>query len=208
MRDRIILLAIAYCPNLSTLSLTLNSYLMGKSQPLVFINSIPNLQHLILYLNVENNMVNTLSVAAQNLKSISVKVCKSAKYKYNLEQESHRGLQKLIQSQHQLKTITMANVITRMETIFKLLESQSNSLESIILKHFRFYSDDSDTEQIKFYQLKRIYIKNCTILMGGLKSIFNADLPKLQQLEFENTSWQHTDDCTLLQGKYQIYSWK
>ena len=102
------------------------------------------------------------------------------------------GLKKLVQSQHQLKTITIEKGAAKMRTIFKILESQSSSLESIILKSFRFHSDDFSIEQIKFHQLERISIKSCIVFNGGLKSIFEADLPKLQQLELKNIDWEHT----------------
>ncbi|CAG8552906.1 4859_t:CDS:1 [Paraglomus occultum] len=191
-------LAVAYCPNLTTLSLTSHSPYRADFH----IDekwTLPCLQNLSLSLILDNSVFSTLSRAAHNLKSLSVK----GPGGYNFaEQVPHYGLQNLIQSQHQLKTITVKIVITNMSSLFKLLESQSNSLQSIVLEDCRFYQDDLDIKLIKFHQLASICIKQSWILEGGLKSIIEADLPKLRQLKFENTGI-YESDWILLQNKYQ-----
>src|SRR6185312_10493782 len=192
---RITRLAIKYCPILSTLSLTGQVFfLVDPSMFLVSIKSLPCLQNLSWYLELDNSIFSTLSRAAHNLKSISVEV--SGVRTYNFEQELHNGLQKLIQAQHQLKSFTIKKVITKMRSVFELLESQSNSLESIFLEYVDFNSDDSNIESIKFDQLTSISIKDCQVSIRGLKSILKADLPKLQILEFENTDWRRESDWT------------
>jgi len=194
-------LAIKYCPNVETLSLTSPNILIDQNQFLVSIKSLPRLQNLSLYFHSAGNIFNILSKVAHNLKSISVKVCWDGVYTF--EKRSPYGLQKLIQSQHQLKTFTIQTVTVKMRPLFKLLESQSNSLKSLVFEYVYFDYDDSNIEPIKFHQLTSIYIKDCTILKGGLESIFETDLPKLQKLEFENTEWRCKDDWILLQNKYR-----
>jgi len=199
---RITRLAIKYCPNLKTLSLTGQVFfLVDPSLFLVSIKSLPCLQNLSWYLELDDSIFSTLSEAAHNLKSISVEV--SGVRAYNFEQELHNGLQKLIQSQHQLKAFTIKKVRTKMSSVFELLESKSNSLESIVLEYVYFNSDDSNIEQIKFDQLASISIKDCQVSARGLKSLFKADLPKLQIFEFENTDWRRENDWILLQNRYQ-----
>ena len=96
-----------------------------------FINekwSLPFLQNLSLSgslpFKLKNSIFDTLSRTAHNLESISVEGPDG----YYFEQ----GLQKLIQSQHQLKTITViiigAIYITWMSDLFKLLESNGQIL--------------------------------------------------------------------------------
>jgi len=88
--------------------------------------------------------------------------------------------------------------------VFELLESQSNSLESIVLSDIHILPDDSNIEPIKFHHLTGIYIKKCRILENGLNSIFEADLPELRQLRFENNYWEHKSDWIPLQDKCLI----
>ena len=95
-----------------------------------FYKKLPHLQTLELYSCENSSILSTLSRAAHNLESILLGDYNRTKH--NFEQELHHnnhGLQKLIQSQHQLKTITINNVVTEMGSVIKLLESQSNSLE-------------------------------------------------------------------------------
>lgn len=88
-----------------------------------------------------------------------------------------------------------------MSLLFKLLESQSNTLESIVLERSHLHQDDLEPEQVKFHQLTTICIRYCRILKRGLNVIIKADLPKLQQLKFEKTSVYH-NEWILLQNKY------
>jgi len=163
--------------------------------------SLPHLQNLSWHLDLDNNIFSTLSRDAHNLKSISIVGFRKL---FEFELKSCYGLQKLIQSQHQLKIFTMEHVTANMGSLFKLLESQSNSLESIVLKNVGFNSDDLDINPIKFHKLTSIHISNCWISKkGGLRSIFEADLPRLQKLKFENNFWKHNSDWILLQNKYQ-----
>ena len=79
---------------------------------------------------------------------------------YIFESTPHPGLQKLIQSQHQLKTITIRSIAINMSSLFKLLESQSKSLESIVLTNNNFCQDNSNIELIiKFHQQTSFCIK-------------------------------------------------
>ncbi|CAG8676180.1 9300_t:CDS:1, partial [Paraglomus occultum] len=86
-------------------------------------------------------------------------------------------------------TVAIASVYATMKSLFKLLESQSNSLESIVLIHVCLSSDDLTVETIKFPQLTSIYLNRCHIT-GRLESMLEADLPKLRQLKLKNTRWQ------------------
>jgi len=196
LRIKITRLAIKYCPNLKTLSLKrFNTY---QGQLLVSIKNLPHLQTLELHSRLNNSTFNTLSRVVKNLKSISLDF-----KEYNFEQVLHPSLQKLVQSQRQLKTITIKNVTAKMRSVLKLLESQSNFLESIVLEKVNFDSDDLKGEPVKFHQLKSIHIKNCQILTKrGLRSIFKADLPNLEKLKFENTDWRYKSDWTPLRSKY------
>ena len=196
-------LAVAHCPNLTTLSLSIYSlYLVPFS-----INegwTLPHLQNLSLPLHFDNSISSTLSRIVHNLESISVEDLGYAFFnfaKQELLALPHPGLQKLIQSPHQLKAIIVMGIITKMSSLFKLLESQSNSLESIVLEDIYLYPDDLITESLKFHQLTSICVKKSYISKEGLKSIIDADLPKLQHLKFENTGL-YESDWILLQNKY------
>src|SRR6185312_1516698 len=110
VRVKIIRLAIKYCPNLKTLSL--KGFITYQGQLLISIKSLPRLQTLALHSSLSSTTFNTLSRVAKNLKSISFEI--DGNQEYNLEQELHHGLQKLIQSQHRLKTITIKYVTAKM----------------------------------------------------------------------------------------------
>ncbi|CAG8653487.1 5080_t:CDS:1 [Paraglomus occultum] len=197
MRVGITRLAMKYCPNLNTLSLrTENSAYIDQSRFLLSINNLSRVQNLSWYLDLDDNIFSALSRAARNLKSISVKCRRSCYFK--LGSRNH-GLQKLVRSQRQLKTFTLKHVTVSMRSVFELLESQSNSLESLVLSDIDIDPDDSNIEPIRFHHLTRIYIKNCRILKTGLNPIFEADLPELQQLKFENNYWKHKSDWIPLQ---------
>ena len=147
-------------------------------------------------------------MTTHNLKSISfIHDGDGIEYDFEKVLVPHDGLRKLIQSQHQLKTITMKHVTIKMSSLFTLLESQSNSLESIVLENIYLDPDNLNTEPLKFHQLTSICVKKSYISKEGLKSIIDADLPKLQQLKFENT--ENNEDWILLQNKYSsqiVYS--
>ena len=193
----IIHLAIVYCPNLTTLSLT-NHALHHLA---FYINdkwTLPSLQNLSLPLNLHYGAFCTLSRAAHKLESISVDgpgvYCPA----------EIEGLAKLIQSQHQLTAITIKLVAEiNMSSLFKLLESQSNTLESIVLKESHLCQDNLKIEQMTFHQLTTIYITRSWVSERGLKAIIKADLPKLQQLKFEDTGLHNNEsDWFLLRNKY------
>src|SRR6185312_9883545 len=113
-------LAVAHCPNLTTLSLSIYSlYLVPFS-----INegwTLPHLQNLSLPLHFDNSISSTLSRIVHNLESISVEDLGYAFFNFAKQEPfalPHPGLQKLIQSQHQLKTITMKHVTIKMSSLF------------------------------------------------------------------------------------------
>ncbi|CAG8510396.1 4222_t:CDS:1 [Paraglomus occultum] len=196
-------LAIVYCPNLTTLSLTYHA----SHQLAFYINekwTLPRLQSLSLSLNLHYGAFCTLSRAAHKLESISVEGLDI----HSLAEQIPHGLTELIQSQHQLKAITIKNIAEiDMGSLFKLLESQSNTLESIVLEGSHLCQDAIKIEQMKFPQLTTICIKHSWISERGLKVIVEADLPKLKQLKIEDTGL-HESDWIPLENKYPqlVYS--
>jgi len=202
---RIVRLASGYCPNLKTLSFVISMY-----QSVDFcINidekwTLPCLRNLSLSIDLNDRILSTLSRTAHNLESISLEYCLFVTgyswlenyYQFAEQEPYHHELQKLIQSQRQLKTIAMKFVVIKMSSLFKLLESQSNSLESIVLEDCSLHPDDLNIEPINFHQLTSISIKKSLVSKGGLKLIIEADLPKLQQIKFEDT--EKPEDWILL----------
>jgi len=200
---KIVRLAIKYCANIETLSLASPNIIIDQIQFLVSIESLPRLRNVSLYYHSTDRIFNILSEVAHNLVSISVGTCWSGINTF--DKKPTHGLQKLIQSQHQLKAFTIQNFKVKMGPLFKLLESRSNSLTSLVIECADIDCDNLNIESIKFHRLTSIYIKNCTILEGGLKAISKADslLPRLQKLEFENTEWRSKSDQIPLQNKYR-----
>jgi len=198
MSVRIARLAITYCLNLTTLSLTSDSLYQVMPFSINEKLTLSGLQNLSLHLNFDISTFSTLSRAVHNLESLSITVEYDMYSTYNF---TLHGLQKLIQSQHQLKTIIVIGIVTRMSSLFKLLESQSNSLESIVLEDIFLHPNDLNIEPLQFHQLTSICVKKGFISRGGLEFIIEADLPKLQQLKFEK-SCLTVSDWTLLQDKY------
>ena len=201
-RLKIIYLAINHCPNLERLSLTELPY--DQSQFLDSVESLPNLRILRLDLNLDAKIFSTFAKIAHNLKIISVGVQKK-EMEFKLHDDHNHELQTLIQSQHQLKAFAMKNIIVKMRSVFILLESQLDSLKLLHLEDIDIgcVSDDFNIKPIKFHQLASIQLKSCQIETGGLKPIFEADLPKLQQLELAYTRWDCKSDWTSLHQKYK-----
>ncbi|CAG8552525.1 2975_t:CDS:2 [Paraglomus occultum] len=177
---KMILLAIQRCPKLEKISLKgceeRGSYLRGML-------SVPSLRALCLplpYTDSVFDLLCALSRTAHNLETISI----ISNDKFILEESlEHDCLQLLIQSQNRLKKIKMTKVEIKLCSLFKLLESQSNSLESIVLKECIILKDDPDfmPGSITFHRLTNLCMSKCELSIGMV--IVRAHVPNLKRFD-------------------------
>ena len=185
---RIISFAIQYCQQLRVLSLTPWNVLSYQqlSQFIVPTKKLPQLRSFTWESKRSHRRVfGALSRVAHNLESLSVDFYYR---KYHLKKKSRDTFQRLVQIQHQLKSITIKNLYTDMGSVMELLRLQSASLKSIKFSCVNFDSTCSSSEAAKLNKLKNLELLSCTIrTTHGIKAFIMADLPCLQQLTVKST---------------------